>query len=75
VPFAHFYELFPEVAREETRGIVLLQDVDGLPAGTYTLTEMFCDEAGCDCRRVVFQVWTEGTPERPVELAATINFG
>lgn len=28
----------------------------GLPVGNYALLEMFCDEAGCDCRRVFFYV-------------------
>jgi hypothetical protein len=27
-----------------------------LPPGTYTIAELYCDEPGCDCRRVMFCV-------------------
>jgi hypothetical protein len=75
MPFAPFYEHFLEVAREETRSLIVMKPEGRLPAGTYTLTEMFCDEEGCDCRRVVFQVWSDrGRPERP-DVVATISFG
>ena len=66
MPFAPFYEHFLDVAREETRSLVVLKQEGRLPPGTYALTEMFCNEEGCDCRRVVFQVWSDrGKPERP----------
>ena len=62
MPFAPFYELCPDVARQETRTITLLQDSDlGLPAGDYTFIEMFCNEPNCDCRRVFLTVFSATT--------------
>ena len=29
---------------------------DGLPADAYGMLEMYCNEPGCDCRRVFFMV-------------------
>jgi hypothetical protein len=75
MPFAPFYEHFLDVAQEETRSLIVLKPEGKLPAGTYALTELYCDEEGCDCRRVVFQVWSDrGRPERP-DIAATVSFG
>jgi hypothetical protein len=75
MPFAHFHELFPEVAREETRSLVLVNSDVGLHRGTYMLAEMFCNEAGCDCRRALLQVWTDGgLAGGAVDLAATVSF-
>ena len=51
MPFGPFHEYFPDVAERETRAVTLLKDAD-LPAGTYALVELYCNEAGCDCRRV-----------------------
>lgn len=56
MPFRLFYDLFPEVAMAETRTVGLPQPQGGLPAGWYSFKEMFCDEPGCDCRRVFFLV-------------------
>ena len=55
--YAPFFEFFPNVAKEETRVITIL---DGppwkLPPADYPFLEMFCNEPGCDCRRVMFTV-------------------
>ena len=56
MPYALFHDYFPEIAERETRTIILPNPTDGLPEGHYSLLEMFCDEAGCDCRRVFFYV-------------------
>ena len=57
MPFRLFHDFFPEVAERETRSITVLPDSDpDLPAGSYGFLEMFCDERGCDCRRVFFMV-------------------
>jgi hypothetical protein len=57
MPFVPFYELCPETAKEETRSVTVMSDAKwGLPAGDYGFVEMFCDEKGCDCRRVMFYV-------------------
>jgi hypothetical protein len=59
MPYAPFHEYFPEVARRETRTITVFPDSEpGLPAADYGFVEMFCDEPGCDCRRVLFYVIT-----------------
>jgi hypothetical protein len=53
-----FHDLFPELAEAETRSITVLHDRSeiGLPPGRYTFYEMFCNDRGCDCRRVFFYV-------------------
>lgn len=54
-----FHDYFPELAHQETRSITVTPDADiGLPAGDYGFLEMYCDERGCDCRRVFFHVIT-----------------
>jgi len=57
MPFRLFHDFFPEVAERETRSITVLPHAKiALPAGSYGFLEMFCDERGCDCRRVFFAV-------------------
>ncbi len=60
MPYAFFYEEFPDVAERETRTITLPRASHGLPAGTYAFPEMYCNEAGCDCRRVMLYVCRDG---------------
>lgn len=67
MPFCMLWEKLPEVAEKETRTITVLKSHDGLPAGTYLFLEMFCNEKGCDCRRVFFQVMLD---EKPVAVIA-----
>jgi len=71
VPFASFHSRFPELAERETRTMTILRGGDGLPTGSYGFVELFCDEPGCDCRRVLLQVFGE----RQRRLLATVNFG
>jgi len=57
MPYRLFHDLFPAVAERETRTLTILPRANaGLPAGDYGFLEMFCDEPGCDCRRVFFSV-------------------
>jgi len=57
MPFRMFHDYFPEIAERETRSITVPPQSNlGLPSGSYGFLEMFCDEAGCDCRRVFFTV-------------------
>ena len=65
-----FHDRFPEIAEKETRTIIAL-NVPGLPKGEYGLTEAYCNESGCDCRRVFFNVadWKTG------DILATIAYG
>lgn len=54
MPFAHFYNYFPEVAKGETHSITISPASEfGLPPDDYGFLEMYCDEPGCDCRRVL----------------------
>ena len=57
MPYAFFLKQFPEIAERETRMVTILERSSlGLPPGQYSLVEMYCDELGCDCRRVFFYV-------------------
>ena len=57
MPYQSFHDLFPKTAERETRTITVSRGSDlGLPQGQYSFVEMFCDEKGCDCRRVFFYV-------------------
>ena len=57
MPFIMFYELFPEMAKRETRSLTVLPGKRGeIPAGHYGFLDMYCDEPGCDCRRVFLMV-------------------
>jgi hypothetical protein len=70
MPYAPFQERFPEIARKETRAITVLGKSE-LPRDTYGLVEAYCDEPGCDCRRVFLNVVS--TIRKKV--LATIAFG
>ena len=62
MPYAAFQELFPEVARSETRSVIVSPGANpGLPPAEYKFFEMYCDEPGCDCRRVMFSVMSSAT--------------
>ena len=67
-----FFSKFKEVAENETRTISLLQPMMGLPPDDYALIEFYCDDPGCDCRRVILQVWGK---DKPGVSLATFNFG
>jgi len=55
--YALFDQFFPDMARRETRSIVVFDGQNtNLPDAVYTFHEMFCIEQGCDCRRVFFYV-------------------
>lgn len=59
MPFELFHTRFPEIAEKETRVITVLESSEHsvfLPPGQYAFLEMFCNEPGCDCRRVFFIV-------------------
>ncbi|MFZ3047472.1 MAG: hypothetical protein WA151_16305 [Desulfatirhabdiaceae bacterium] len=70
MPYAAFYNLFPEIAETETRAVTLLHRfVFNLPPASYSFIEMFCDEAGCDCRRVFLCV-ISSLDEKPKAVIA-----
>ncbi len=71
MPFVPFHDRFPDVAEREARSVHVIDDPGGVPAGNYLLVESYCDDAGCDCRRVLLNVFS--IERRRVE--AVINFG
>lgn len=72
MPYVVFHEYFPDVAERETRTITILEGSNlGLPAGDYAFLEMFCDEAGCDCRRVFFYVISSARKD----IEAVVSYG
>ena len=71
MPMVPFYEVFPDLAFKETR-CALIQSWKGLPDGEYAFIEYYCDELGCDCRRVFIIVISRDTAG---ETLATINYG
>ena len=57
MPYAPFHKLCPEIASRETRTVTVLPGANlGLEPADYEFVEMYCDEPGCDCRRVMFSV-------------------
>jgi hypothetical protein len=56
MPYTSFFSEFPDIAERETRNVTLTQACHSLPADTYTFVELYCDERGCDCRRVLLNV-------------------
>jgi hypothetical protein len=70
MPYAPFFEKFPEIAARETRVLHVL-NLPGLPPGEYGLLELYCNEINCDCRRVIFDV----TEAASGQSKAVIGFG
>lgn len=69
-----FALLFRDVAERETRTATVLAPLaltDGLhlPVDEYGFDEMYCEERGCDCRRVMINVLARHTQQH----VATIN--
>jgi hypothetical protein len=70
MPFSPFHEKFADIAGKETRAITVL-NMPGLPPGEYGLVELYCDEPGCDCRRVFLAV----IDSRRGQIQAVIAYG
>ena len=56
-----FAPLFPDIAERETRVITVFDPLPSehplfVPADEYGFDEWYCDERGCDCRRVMINV-------------------
>jgi hypothetical protein len=68
IPFSTY---FRTLGPAETRS-VRVHGRPGVPDGEYGLFEFYCDQPGCDCRRVIFQV-IAGPPV--LRNVATINYG
>jgi hypothetical protein len=67
-----FMDRFPALAAAETRNVTLTGDWE-LPDGDYGFFELYCNERGCDCRRVVVQVLRPATGWS--KAWATIGYG
>jgi len=62
MPYAMMYELLPALATKETRTITVLPgNKYKFPPGEYGLVEMYCNDKGCDCRRVFLNVMSSAT--------------
>lgn len=51
-----FISRFPDSGRYETCVINIRPGSPVLPAGSFAYIEFFCDDPGCDCRRVFLEV-------------------
>jgi hypothetical protein len=72
MPMTPFMDRFPEVGPAETRSVKVTGDPH-LPDGEYGFFEFYCNEPGCDCRRVTIWVLRPETGWRKVW--ATISYG
>ncbi len=76
MPMVPFAELFEDPASWELKGVDLedtgpVGEESEIPDGRYWFLESYCDEAGCDCRRVFLNVVRDGSDE----ILATISYG
>jgi hypothetical protein len=67
-----FITRFPVVGGRETR-IAIVPEGNELPAGEYNFVEFYCNEPGCDCRRVIITVMRPDTGWS--KCWASINYG
>jgi len=72
MPMTPFMEKFPELGARETRSVTVTDQPD-LPDGEYGFTELYCNEPGCDCRRVTIIVLRPETGWS--KTWATIGYG
>lgn len=72
MPMTPFVERFPDVGTQETRSVRVTQQQD-LPDGEYGFLEFYCNEPGCDCRRVIVEVLRPETGWG--QIWATIGYG
>jgi hypothetical protein len=72
MPMSPFYTRCLEAAKTETRSIDILNPGGGLPQVSLLFDENYCDEPGCDCRRVLLMARVFDDYDR---ILATINFG
>src|SRR6266704_4858692 len=72
MPMTPFVTRFPELGARETRALRVTGRKE-LPDGEYGFLELFCDEPGCDCRRVMIAVLRADTDLN--KIWASINYG
>jgi hypothetical protein len=72
MPYAAFFQRFRKIAERETRNVKIISENQyGLPIGEYGFLEFFCDEPGCDCRRVFLYI----VSSRRKDVEAVIAYG
>lgn len=69
MPMEPFFMRFLEVATQETRTIMTFGQ-KALPDDQYVLTEYYCNEPDCDCRRVIIHIGAGEDWDKPL---ASIN--
>lgn len=67
-----FVQVEPDIAAKETRTATLFEPREGIPVGTYGLSESYCPDPDCDCRRVMINVVDK---ENPRGYLASIGYG
>jgi hypothetical protein len=72
MPMVPFLERFPELGARETRSVTVTRRPD-LPQEEYGFLELYCNEPGCDCRRVTIDVLRPETGWS--KIWATISYG
>jgi len=72
MPMTPFMERFPALGARETRSLSVTNHQD-LPDGEYAFVEFYCNEPGCDCRRVTIQVLRPETGRS--KIWATMSYG
>jgi hypothetical protein len=72
MPMIPFMKRFPELGPAETRSVKVTGDPH-LPDGEYGFIELYCNEPGCDCRRVSIIVLRPETGWR--KIWASISYG
>jgi hypothetical protein len=68
-----FNLLFPDVAKDEARALLVKWPQGDLPVDTYVLVEHFCAEASCDCWRAALGVIRASTREHVATLSCTFD--
>lgn len=66
VPFAN---ICPKLAKDECRSIYFSGTAKGSPAEEFALFESYCEEEGCDCRRVLLTVASRNGIEATISFA------
>ena len=67
-----FHSLFPQLLEKETRIVTVLNN-SVIPDDHYILTEFYCGDPNCDCRRVLLKVIAKANAQQGELL--TVSFG
>lgn len=70
--YTAFHQKFTDIGVTETRTVIEINE--GRQGDTFLFLELYCDEVGCDCRRVFVQVVSVKDLEarRPATLATLV---